>query len=67
MKAIIRRLEQLERHQALVTVDYDARVVLLQRINAIAERMRAGGNWPPEPRPTVEEVRQRLNAILVRQ
>ena len=64
MKAIVRRLEHLERHRALVTVDYDAGAVLLQRINAIAERMRAGGNWPPEPRPTVEQVQERLNAIV---
>ena len=60
MKAIVRRLEHLERHRSLVTVTYDARAVLLSRLNAIAERMRPSPYWPPDPRPTAEEVKQRL-------
>ena len=61
MKAIVRRLEHLERYRALVApVGYDARAVLLARLNAIAERMRPSPSWPPDPRPTVEEVKQRL-------
>ena len=66
MKAIIRRLEHLERHRALITVDYDGRAVLLARLNVIAERMRAGGNCPPDPRPTLDEVKQRLAAATAR-
>jgi hypothetical protein len=67
MKAIVRRLEHLERYRALVAaVGYDARAVLLVRLTAIADRMRASGNWPPEPRPTAEQVRQRLMQALAR-
>ena len=63
MKAIERRLDLLERHRALLApVGYDARAVLLVRLNAMTERMRAGGKWPPDPRPTAEEVKQRLAA-----
>jgi hypothetical protein len=67
MKAIVRRLDLLEQHRALLApVGYDARAVLLVRLNAMTERMRAGGKWPPEPRPTVEQVRQRVMQALAR-
>ena len=67
MKAIVRRLEQLERYRALLApVGSDARAVLLARLHGIAERMRAGGKWPPEPRPTMEQVRQRVMQALAR-
>jgi hypothetical protein len=61
MKAIVRRPEHLERYRVLVApVGDDARTVLLARLNAIADRMRASPYWPPDPRPTLEEVKQRL-------
>jgi len=61
MKAIVRRLEHVERYRALVApVGYDARAVLSVRLTAIANRMRASPCWPPDPRPTLEEVKQRL-------
>ena len=61
MKAIERRLDLLERHRALLApVGYDAGAVLLVRLTAIADRMRASPYWPPDPLPTVEEVKQRL-------
>ena len=67
MKAIVRRLEHLERYRALLApVGYDARAVLLARLNGIAERMRASEKWPPEPRPTMEQVRQCLMQALAR-
>jgi len=67
MKAIVRRLEHVERYRALVApVGYDARAVLLVRLTAIAERLRAGRKWPPEPGPTMEQVRQRLMQALAR-
>ena len=65
MKAIVRRLEHLERHRALVApAGLDARAILMERITAVAERLRAGGNWPPEPRLTVEQVQARLNTVF---
>src|SRR5690348_16828508 len=66
MRKILRRLEQLERHLALVTVGYDARAVLLVRLTAIAERMRPSPYSLPDPRPTVEQVRRRLMQALAR-
>ena len=67
MKTILRRLEHLERRQELIApVGYDARAIMMEKIEAIAERMQAGGNWPPEPPPTIDEVKQRLAAATAR-
>ena len=60
MRAILKRLKHLERRRELETVNYDARAVLLARLNAIAERMRASPYWPPDPQPTAEELKRRL-------
>ena len=40
MRTILKRLKHLERRRELVTVNYEARAILLTRLNAIAERMR---------------------------
>jgi hypothetical protein len=67
MKTIIKRLEYLEhtrRAQIAATTTFDARSILLGKLNRMAERLRAGPNWPPEPRPTVEEVKQRLQGLF---
>jgi hypothetical protein len=66
MRTILKRLKHLERRREIVTVNYDVRAVLFARLNAIAERMRPSPYWPPEPRPTVEQVRQRLMQALAR-
>ena len=44
----------------------DARAALMEKLNGVAERLRAGGNWPPEPRPTVEEMKQRIKELFAR-
>ena len=62
MKAILKRLEDLERRRQTSPSNHDAHVILMGRLNAIAERMRASKDWPPEPRPTLEEVKQRFAA-----
>ena len=66
MRAIIRRLEHLERYRELVApVGCDARAVLVARLNAIADRRSTSPCWPPDARPTVEEVKQRLAERVV--
>ena len=66
MRAIIRRLEHLERYRKLVApAGYDARAALLARLNAISDRMRTSPYWPPDPLPTIEEVKQRLAERVV--
>jgi hypothetical protein len=66
MKAIIKRLELLEHASQTQSAasTYDVRAVLMEKLNGVAERQRAGGNWPPEPRPTVEEVKQRIKELF---
>ena len=68
MKTIIKRLEFLEhaRQTQSAVSPYDVRAVLMEKLNGVAERLRAGGNWPPEPRPTVEEMKQRIKELFAR-
>jgi hypothetical protein len=65
MKTIIKRLVHLEearRTNLETTSSYDGRALLEANLNRIAARMRASGNWPPEPRVTVEEMKLRLDS-----
>jgi hypothetical protein len=68
MKTIIKRLEHLEhaRQTQMAARSVDARALLMEKLNGVAERMRAGGNRPPEPRPTVEEVKQHIKESFAR-
>ncbi len=68
MKTIIKRLELLEhaRQTQIAASTRNVRAVLMEKLNGVAERLRAGRNWPPEPRPTVEEVKQRINELFAR-
>jgi hypothetical protein len=68
MKTIIKRLEHLEHaHRTQIAANTrGVRAVLMEKLNGVAERLRAGGNWPPEPRPTVEEVKQRIREFVPR-
>ncbi len=67
MKTIIKRLVHLEearRTHLKTTSSYGARALLEANLNRIATRMRASGNWPPEPRVTVEEMKLRLAELF---
>ena len=65
-KTIHKRLAaELERRRQLAyPSNYDPREELMQKLNAMAERIRASPDWPPDPMPTVEEVKQHLHEIL---
>src|SRR5437879_751882 len=66
MKTIVKRLEHLEharRTQIAAASTFDARSMLLEKLNGAAVRLRAGGNWPPEPRPTVEEMKPKAHCV----
>jgi hypothetical protein len=70
MRTILKRLEDLERvHKTQMATHstYDARAQLKERLDLMAARMRAGGNSPPEPRLTAEEIKQRINELLAMQ
>jgi hypothetical protein len=67
MRTILERLEDLEnvrKTQLAARSIYDVRSLLKDRLNRMAARMRAGGNWPPESRLTVKEVKQRINELF---
>jgi hypothetical protein len=69
VKTILRRLQQLEqrRSESLAANDVSgARERFLARINGMAERLSGDPNWEAMPKPSVEEVRQRLREALSR-
>ena len=69
VKTILRRLHQLEqrRSESLAANDASgARERFLARINEMAEPLRGDPNWEAMPKPSVEEVRQRLRDALSR-
>ena len=68
-RTLTRRLKQLEhleqvRRTQIAAESTGARERIMADLNRIAERMKAGGNWPPEPQPTAEEVERRILAIF---
>lgn len=68
MKTVLRRL-QLEQHRSESLAASDntgARERLMERLNSMSDRLRGDPNWEALPKPTVEEVRQRLQEALAR-
>ena len=64
-KAIQKRLADLERRRQLAyPSNYDPREELMQKLNAMAERMRASPDWPPDDMPTAEEVERSIHELL---
>jgi hypothetical protein len=69
VKTILRRLQQLERHNAESLAVNDAsgaRERLLEKINAMADPRLGDPNWEATPRPTVGEVTARLREAVSR-
>jgi hypothetical protein len=69
MRTTLKRLEYLEHaRRTLVAIagPSDARERLRENVERIAERLRTGGDWPPEHLPTAEEVKIQLRATLDR-
>jgi hypothetical protein len=69
MRPVIKRLEQLESARRTLLADKNpsgAKVMLIDRINRLAERSRASGDWPSWPIPRVEEAQILLGATLDR-
>jgi hypothetical protein len=66
MRSTTKRLEHLEKlHRThFEEQSIDAARLLTERLDLLAARMKANGCWPPEPRPTVEEMKERLKALF---
>lgn len=65
VKTIYKRLADLERRRQLAyPSNYDPREELMQKLNAIGERMRASPEWPPDDMPTAEEVERSIHELL---
>jgi hypothetical protein len=69
MRSTTRRLEYLEQARRTLPVvagTSDARERIRENLKRIGERLRSGGNWPPEHLPRAEEVKIRLRGTLDR-
>jgi hypothetical protein len=66
MRSTTKRLEHLEKlHRTHFEEQrIDAERLLTERLDLVAAKMRASGYWPPEPRPTVEEMKEHLKALF---
>jgi hypothetical protein len=66
MRSTTKRLERLEGlHRARFDEQsIDATALLMERLDLIAAKMRASGSWPPEPRPTVEEMKEHFKELF---
>jgi hypothetical protein len=67
MKTTLHRLEQLEQRQAARIAAADssgAHERLVATIDRMAERLRADADWESPSKPTVAEVRERLQEVL---
>ena len=69
MRTVLRRLQQLEqrRLESLATNDPSgARERILERINGMADPRRGDPNWEAMPKPTLAEVKARIQESLSR-
>jgi hypothetical protein len=66
MKTIMKRLEYLEnaRRTQIAAQGVDSRALLMEKLNGVAERLRADLNWVSAPRPTLEELKRRIQEFF---
>ena len=66
MRSTTKRLEYLEglHRTRFEAQSINAKALLTERLDLVAAKMRASGSWPPEPRPTVEEMKERLRELF---
>jgi hypothetical protein len=67
VKTILRRLQQLEQHNSESLLANDASGACertLEKINAMADPRRGDPNWEALPKPTADEVLQRVQEAV---